>query len=318
MFVLPTTEHRLKESLGQDENAANPLMKRATPQIAGSSGGFIALIVCLVMVIAVSCTAIFFLLRDHEPTDAERAARRQRRYTHQTVPSSSSYMYDPSSTPSKKGLWAKVVGVFDKNTTGSSTSTKNRKKNGKGTDGVAGSAGWIQAGSGDEWDSEMSGDEGEFGPGVGGRPQTRSRGHGMVAIAPSPLSSANPYTHVQGTQSPGIDPPFRPPGARMDTADSISSAYFDSHAITGLGSGGPSPSPYSPTSPVMSPSTASVHGDSSPNISTLPRSNSPEPMSAVRSPTQTRLQEGDTRKWSVQSDVSARTLASGTKFIEAL
>ncbi|KAL0577658.1 hypothetical protein V5O48_004306, partial [Marasmius crinis-equi] len=254
-----------------------------------------------------------------------REARRQRRsrYAHQSVPSSSSYAYDPSSTPSK-GWFSNLKSVFNKKTNGSSTSSKSRK-NGKATDpmtlGRGTTRGWVQAGSGDEWDS------GEDGVGNGYGNMNR----GMVSIGPSPLPTPNHVNPYNPYSPVAVDSPFRPPtsgtGTRMSTAESISSTYFDSHAITGLGARSGAPSPL-PSSPVMSPSTSV--GEISPSPTTnahgLPRTQSPEPMSARSPVAQTGFVphrkndslEVDTRKWSVQSDVSARTQGTGTRFIEGL
>ncbi|KIM58923.1 hypothetical protein SCLCIDRAFT_1052172 [Scleroderma citrinum Foug A] len=48
------------------------------PKIDGSQAGFIALVVFLSVLIVVCCSAVFYLLRYHEPTDQDRTARRER------------------------------------------------------------------------------------------------------------------------------------------------------------------------------------------------------------------------------------------------
>ncbi|KAF9266560.1 hypothetical protein L218DRAFT_985672 [Marasmius fiardii PR-910] len=301
MRIMPLDHLERREILPGDE-----FSKRETPEIGGSSAGFIALVVCLVVIIVVSCTAIFFLLKHNDPSDAERAARRQRRYAHQSLPSSSSYTYDPSSSP-HKGWLSKVTDIFNKKT---STSSKSRKNINRG-DGLklgGSSAGWVQAGSGDEWDTEISGDEGD-----GRRSRTRDM---VTAAGPSPLATPNPYSR-------GIDSPFTPP------RESISSSYLDSHPIAGLESydhrsSSTPPLPPGAQSP-SSPMTITTIGDVSPfptNAISHQRSFSPEQISTlpVDSPTHQNKNDNsldtvNTRKWSVQSDVSART---GTKFIEEL
>ncbi|ESK85200.1 hypothetical protein Moror_11024 [Moniliophthora roreri MCA 2997] len=286
--------------------------KRDTPRIGGSSAGFIALIVCLVMIIVISCTAIFFLLRDHEPSDAERAARRTRRYAHQSVPSSSSYTYDPSSTPAK-GWLSSLRSLFGKRSSGSTTSNRNRK----GARGPG--AGWVQAGSGDEWDLD-SDDEANY------------RSRGMVGISQTPLSLSMSHAPTSYTQTATVDndrdPPFKPP--RMTTADSISSVRFDDSPVTRFPAFDPSTLPTSSmsipvnlASPVMSPtSSADTDSPKTPNIlkDSNPRSSSPEPIAAGgQGQGEEDQEDADKRKkWSIQSDVSAKARASGTKFIESL
>ncbi|RPD59315.1 hypothetical protein L226DRAFT_546534 [Lentinus tigrinus ALCF2SS1-7] len=48
------------------------------PEIGGSYGGFIALVVGLAVIFLASCIGVFFLLRNHEPTPYERQIRRAR------------------------------------------------------------------------------------------------------------------------------------------------------------------------------------------------------------------------------------------------
>ena len=49
------------------------------PRLGGSPVGFWLLIVSLVLIVIISCTAIFWLLKTHDPTPAERARRRAKR-----------------------------------------------------------------------------------------------------------------------------------------------------------------------------------------------------------------------------------------------
>ncbi|KIK70999.1 hypothetical protein GYMLUDRAFT_33104, partial [Collybiopsis luxurians FD-317 M1] len=101
---------------------------------------FIALVVSLILVIIAACSATFFLLRQEASEDEERANRRQR-YLHATK-SPSSYIYHPSSTPSKS-WFGSLRNMF----TGAADSIRYnaaRKVNGR--------EGWVQAG--DEWDED--------------------------------------------------------------------------------------------------------------------------------------------------------------------
>ncbi|KAJ3855932.1 hypothetical protein EV368DRAFT_79166 [Lentinula lateritia] len=119
------------------------LDERGEPKIGGSVGGFIALVVCLILVIIIACTATFFLLRLERFEEAI-ASRRRRRFQHQTA-QPSSYIYHPSSTPSKSWL-ASLKGMF--------SGGLDSIKHGAGRR-MKGRDGWIQAGLGDEWDDDM-------------------------------------------------------------------------------------------------------------------------------------------------------------------
>ncbi|KAL1740332.1 hypothetical protein HDZ31DRAFT_68040 [Schizophyllum fasciatum] len=117
-----------------------PPLKRATPKIGGSEGGFIALVVVLAVTIVVLCTAVFILLRDHSQSDEERRARRNR---HHSPPASYDFKYRPaadmSATPSPS--------VLDR----IRRLVHGRKRNQEATR----MRGWVQA-AGDEWDDDMS------------------------------------------------------------------------------------------------------------------------------------------------------------------
>ncbi|KAJ7778421.1 hypothetical protein B0H16DRAFT_1503468 [Mycena metata] len=112
--------------------------KREAPRIGGSEGGFIGLVVGLVVIILISGVAIFILLRDHSPSDRDREARR-----HETrYPSESSSLKD-------RIPWSGTLGGIFGRSAGADGS-KRASKSGHG---------WIQA-SGDAWeadDREMSG-----------------------------------------------------------------------------------------------------------------------------------------------------------------
>lgn len=158
--------------------------------------------------------------------------------------------------------------------------------------------GWVQAGSGDEWDpsEDVMADE-------------NMRSRSTVAVSHTKSIPGTSYIGI------GVDEPFHPPPPppRMTTADSVQSVHFDTHAVTGLDrsmSPSPMPSPPQLTSPIPRHS-VSLSEDIQ---SSLPRSLSPEPIEADgKEDTPV-----DKRKWSVQSDASTKTFAGGTKFIEGL
>ena len=113
--------------------------------------------------------AVFCLLRDHLPSDEERAVRRQisRRHREQGSSSSNPFLYNSSSTAGSN-IRKKIRSMFGMNTDNAGGSKRTKK-------GVRGGQGWIQAGSGDDWDTE-SGAE-------GAEAQTRSIG-GMLSGSP--------------------------------------------------------------------------------------------------------------------------------------
>ncbi|KAH8835063.1 hypothetical protein DL96DRAFT_1808984 [Flagelloscypha sp. PMI_526] len=123
------------------------------PQIGGSFGGFIAVVVVLAVVIVAACIAVFILLR-RNISDADRANRRQRRYQHSALPTTSSsrseFDYTASSQPQPKGgIGATVRRLLgygpSKPSVSGSTPSRSRRA----------SSGWQQADSGDEWDASI-------------------------------------------------------------------------------------------------------------------------------------------------------------------
>ncbi|KAF9220148.1 hypothetical protein BS17DRAFT_787970 [Gyrodon lividus] len=109
--------------------------KRQLPEIDGSQGGFIALVVALSVLIVVCCAAVFYLLSHHEPSEQDRAIRRERYRHHREERDVGSGL---PSTSSLGSLGDKLKRMW-------------RKKSGGGR---RGGRGWIQAGSGDEWESD--------------------------------------------------------------------------------------------------------------------------------------------------------------------
>lgn len=106
-----------------------PVKQRtAIPEIGGSQAGFIGLVVFLSLLIVVCCSAVYYLLRYHEPTDQDRATRRERSRRRRTE---TEYAPSESSIADKlRRMWERV-----------------RRGNGRSGDG------WIKAGSGDTWES---------------------------------------------------------------------------------------------------------------------------------------------------------------------
>ncbi|KAI0696554.1 hypothetical protein C8T65DRAFT_583315 [Cerioporus squamosus] len=73
----------VRRAEGSSSPAGSPLplsagIEKTQPKIGGSFGGFIALVVGLVVIFLCSCIGIFILLRNHEPTRYERQIRRAR------------------------------------------------------------------------------------------------------------------------------------------------------------------------------------------------------------------------------------------------
>ncbi|KZT24018.1 hypothetical protein NEOLEDRAFT_1148885 [Neolentinus lepideus HHB14362 ss-1] len=115
---------------------------REVPKIDGSEGGFIGLVAGLCVIIVVCCAAVFYLLTYHQPTVEDRARRRRHR----------SYHTRQSSTGSMHSFKEKLTGLFafgGKTGSSSAGAALGLSKRGQG---------WVQAGSGDEWESD-SGDE---------------------------------------------------------------------------------------------------------------------------------------------------------------
>ncbi|KAF8552434.1 hypothetical protein OG21DRAFT_1511447 [Imleria badia] len=172
------------------------LGKRQVPEIDGSQGAFIGVVVALSVLIVVCCAAVFYLLRHHEPTDQDRSARRERyRRTREQTLNSSLTSSGPSSRFGSGSLGDKVKQVWQ------STTGRGRAGGGGGGGGRRGVRGWIRAGSDDEWGSH-SGHEGggadHSDPEVGSslRPlpvlkqdtQAHARGVDGIRVVESPLS----------------------------------------------------------------------------------------------------------------------------------
>lgn len=236
------------------------------------------------------CTGVFILLRDHSPSDEERAVRRQlsQRRREQTQTESSSFTYSSSST-APVSLARKVGGMFGIGTT--ADEKKRSKKGGKS------GKGWIQAGSEDESENEVQPRS------ISGLQKQRDVGE-VHSIRLADRLTARDDGHV--------DPPFRPPQTPYSETDSTSSVrlynpYTPSStppplrtAVTRLQSAD-SPSPSSATSLALSSTARALSG-------------SPEPYAAdsiddIHPPGERQDSGGS---------ISTRTSHTGTKFIESL
>ncbi|KAG9308434.1 hypothetical protein JVU11DRAFT_5588 [Chiua virens] len=131
------------------------LHTRQVPEIDGSQGAFIGLVVGLSVLIVACCAAVFYLLRHHEPTEQDRAARRERHRRlgrtrdHQTTltGNSSSATFVDSATLGFGPVSDKVKQLWQ-NTTGGGSGRRR------------GQRGWIRAGSDDEWAIHSDDDDG--------------------------------------------------------------------------------------------------------------------------------------------------------------
>ena len=97
------------------------------PEIGGSFGGFIAVVVALASIFLFACIGIFVLLRNHEPTRHERQARR----AHARARADRAFVHDVPLGP--PGMRDRIARLF----------------------GRRGGSGWIKASGedGDEWDA---------------------------------------------------------------------------------------------------------------------------------------------------------------------
>ncbi|KAG2127323.1 hypothetical protein BD769DRAFT_763387 [Suillus cothurnatus] len=239
------------------------LSRRAVPEIGGSQGGFIGLVVALSVLILICCIAVFFLLRNHEPSDQDRTARRERyrrNHDNQEYDSTAVTLGHSSFGDKLRGMWA------------------DRHSSGNRSGGRRGGRGWIQAGSGDEW--EINSDHGEeHGAQQPMQPFSRSFQEGpygpQVPKMDSPLSDVESYAPLH------YEDPYAKGPLHVTSPQRVTFAR--------------SQSPFSQSSSPMSPGS---HRDASVDDE------------EVRPP--------DHRHFSTQSSTSVRTFEGGTKFIESL
>jgi len=266
-----------------EESAHVETKRDNVPRIGGSFGGFIALVVCLSLVIILFCVAIFFLLRDQRTSDEERTRRAKRnRYPSRSGSHVSSYELEGNSD---RRLLTRLTAVFGRTDTYQGVRPQNLSRGNK----KGGSAhGWVQAGSTDEhhWDPDL----------------------GEAIAGPSGIQeSASPSSvSLQHREAPSPSPV-----SRSTSDSSTSSVRFDFHAVHGLSYPERHPSPHS-TLP-------NIHSQlSSPSYS--PTSSSPIPFRTLSpEPVPNGLTfDDDSRQYVTPSGVVMRTLAGGSKFIEAL
>ena len=156
-----------------------PVSPRSIPKINGSSAGFIALIVCLSLLIVGSCVGVYVLLRDHEQSDEERSARKASR-TLRDEPQSATYIYRAS---------------YPSTTTTVPFTSRIRRLLPFGLGGTLyhGGRRWTRAGSNDDWACE---------PGV-------SPSGGMTELS-SPRRPGIPRTNTSDSETPTLDIPHAP------------------------------------------------------------------------------------------------------------
>jgi len=269
------------------------LVGREVPKINGSAGGFIALVVCLSVLIVGLFVAVFILLRDYEPTDEERSVRRQlsqRRREQQQSDPSSPFTYTSSST-APVTLAQKIGGIFGMGTaTNENSGGRKTKKGGKR------GRGWVQA-SGDEW-------------GTQNEVQTRSLSglqtpkdvrdvHGIRLSDRSMANDGGPFDHPSQ--------PLHPSYSSNSSVQELYIPFVSSstmpplHIVTTL-------SPHSPSSPSLLSTSSAARA----------LSGSPEPYAT--GPADNDLRPDGERQLSAESggSISTRTSHTGTKFIESL
>ncbi|TFL01079.1 hypothetical protein BDV98DRAFT_604871 [Pterulicium gracile] len=156
-----------------------PVSPRSMPKINGSSAGFIALVVCLSLVIVGSCVAVYILLRDHEQSDGERSARNAARKLRDQPPSPT-YVYHTS---------------YPSTSAAESSISKFRRLLPFGLGGKLHHGGrrWTRAGSSDDWGCEPAG----------------SPSGGMTELSP-PRRPGIPRTNTRDSETPTLDIPHAP------------------------------------------------------------------------------------------------------------
>ncbi|KAF8894824.1 hypothetical protein BD779DRAFT_1797741 [Infundibulicybe gibba] len=310
------------------------LEKRGSPKINGSVGGFIGLVVALVVVIIVACTAVFFLLREEAPSGQPRSRnydqdegpakpsysvsvppapwysrlgrifgqRGDLNHGTRVHPRSRNYEQDADLAKPSYGATASVLPapwysrlsriLGRRGDLNHSTRTQtNRMKMGRPTPEAGG---WVQTGSRDDWDPEVSGSGSRYTCPGGLMPVPEISEQGPPLTYPTPLETS-----------------FRTPPISYATSESGSSVRFDLHGIKGMAyrdRQSPSPQSSLPTvhSWLNSPASSSAP-------SPLPaRTTSPEPMQSLCSD----ISADREPERPAHSGSSMRTFEGGTKFIE--
>jgi hypothetical protein len=206
----------------------------------------------------VSCIGVFILLRDHEPTEEDRALRRQRSRRYRNQSDISEFNYTSSSgTPAPAPTWKEKVGSFFGR--GGQDTGENSPPANPGKAKRRGGGGWIQAGSSDEWDYETA-------------QRGRSRNGATQGVRFASVTSTIPRS------SEAMDPPFHPPhrnstddsSVRLDLNlpgpmnDSFASSPDPSQSTLSLGPSLPMPRRSSPEPLPESPSYATLNSTSTP------------------------------------------------------
>lgn len=303
------------------------LIDRELPKIGGSRGGeqpiqylfgvsfisqnilgFVALIVCMGVLVVGLCAAIFILLRDHEPTDEERAIRRRisQRHREQQSGSPSSFTYSSFST-SAPTLTQKIWGIFGVGSDDNNKENGGRKINHRNR----GGQGWVQAGFGDDWDSDRETHPRALPDSAAQSQRDVGEAHGIRLTDRSISKDGGP-----------VDLPFQLPQPRYSQAGSTSSfrSLYDLASYDFDASSSWKP-PASHMAPTRLPTSEFLTPPSPSSVSVSP---SPTPLRATSSGPH--MITGDVfhtdgRHFSTQSgsgSVSVRTLHTGTKFIESL
>ncbi|EIW86136.1 hypothetical protein CONPUDRAFT_78618 [Coniophora puteana RWD-64-598 SS2] len=280
-----------------------PHLKREIPEIDGSPAGFIALVVVLSVIILASCIAVFFLLRDHEPSDAQRAARRSR-YMREIEREASTADGGPGST-APPSLTERMKRIW--RTKGYASASRR------------GSGGWVQA-TGDEWEtSSANGDDHDTGMRVVGGTKLKvdiPRAYAdPYARSDYPASSENGHSQSQAHGAGG------PPVRIVDSP--VTSEAFDPFRI---------PSEYLDPfhdAQTKQPPPSVSHGHYDVEDPMAERRISIRTVTAERalSPIRTRgddieamspVEVRNPKHFSTQSGASVRTFEGGTKFLEGL
>jgi len=276
---MPSTSFDGRESLLQLLGTHTETKRDNLPRIGGSFGGFLAVIICLSLIVIVSCIGIFFLLRDQRAND-EAQTRRSKRSRYASAPGSHIPAYDLERTYPHRPLSTRLAVMFGRPDTQKNTGLNINRGN---TDGGA-THGWVRAGSSDEWEADRA-------EGVATLLSVRE------VVSPSPLSARS-------------TPPPSPTPVSRTTSESTSSVRYDLHAVRGLSYPERHISTHSTLPNIHSQLSSPSH---SPASSPVPlRTLSPESV-----PEGLPL-DSDIRQYLTPSGVVMRTMRGGTKFIEAL
>lgn len=213
---------------------------------------FVALVVCLTLVIIASCTAVIFLIRDQKAHDQGQAHRRP--YHRTSGRHSSSYSY--TNGPASKSWRARLATFFGRRGVNANSQVRPDMK-------MKGSSdhGWVQASLDDDWEVDLVEERRKMAAHLEAR-------EGSSLISPSVTS---------------VPSMIHPPVSRSNS-DSTSSVRFDLSPVRGMTSYDRHPSPH-PTLP-------NIHSQlSSPSSSPAPspiRVGSPEPITRGTTPDSSR------------------------------